>query len=107
MTQEGQYEDGNIDYHSSTVALHKLSRHWLTLGQDCTDFYLQLKFLRSTYDIYMETLESQNPVWIVDSTVDIRESFDLFSSQCDVFVRWARTYHERTNLRINLVSMTD
>ncbi|KAH4817025.1 hypothetical protein HBI55_040160 [Parastagonospora nodorum] len=100
---ESQYEDGNINYHSSTVGLHKLSRHWLTLGQDCTDFYLQLKFLRSTYDIYMKTLESQSPVWAVDTTVDICESFDLFSSQCDVFVRWARTYHERTNLRINLL----
>jgi len=101
--QEKQYEDEHIDFHGSTIQLHKLSRHWLTLCQDCTDFNVQLRFLNEAYICYTKTVGAQSKAWSLDMTVDMGESFEMLMSQCDTCVRWTRQYHERTNIRINLV----
>jgi hypothetical protein len=66
-----------------------------------------MRFLRNAYESYTKMLEVQTPAWTIDDAlIDMRESFDSFASQCDVCMRWTKTYHERTNIRINLVSTT-
>ncbi|KAF2828409.1 hypothetical protein CC86DRAFT_465246 [Ophiobolus disseminans] len=100
---EKQYEDEHIDFHSSTIQLHRLSRHWLTLGQDCMDFHVQLKFLSEAYISYTKAVSAQKPAWNHDKAVNMYESFGTLISQCDICMRWTRQYHERTNLRINLL----
>jgi hypothetical protein len=65
---------------------------------------VQLAFLNDAYASYKETLGAQTKPWSLDKTVDMCESFDMMLSQCDTCVRWTRTYFERTNIRINLVS---
>jgi hypothetical protein len=70
------------------------------------DFHAQLGFLRDLYSTYMKTLRTQRPKWAVDESVDMSESFNMLISQCEISMRWARQYHERTNIRIGLVSNT-
>ncbi|KAJ4377402.1 hypothetical protein N0V83_000227 [Neocucurbitaria cava] len=83
--KEKQYEDEGIDSKLATIQLHRLDRHWLTLGQDSVDFRAQLIFLRESYVKYKEVLGKQAPGWEIDQAVDMY------------------VYHQRTNLRINLL----
>jgi hypothetical protein len=102
--QEKSYDDQATDFRVATVELHRLARHWLTLGQDSHDFNAQLGFLRESYVIYKEALGPSASSWGFDK-VDMRESFDMLISQCDTCIRWTNVYHDRTSLRINLVSI--
>ncbi|KAF2028023.1 hypothetical protein EK21DRAFT_114227 [Setomelanomma holmii] len=80
-----------------------MSRHWLTLGQDCIDLHAQLIFLRDAYVLFKEMIGKQAQMWPVDKKIDMGESFDMLKSQIDICMRWTRQYHERTNIRINLL----
>jgi hypothetical protein len=69
------------------------------------DFNVQLEFLHDAYVSYKKKVEVQTQPWMVDDKVDMCESFNYLRSQSDICMRWTRTYHERTNIRINLVSI--
>lgn len=88
-----------------TIQLHQLARHWLTLGQDSQDFQAQLVFLHESYVTFREVLGAQSTPWPLDKTVNMCESFDMLRSQCDTCIRWTSIYHDRTKLRIDLVSV--
>ncbi|CAO2647801.1 Nn.00g087230.m01.CDS01 [Neocucurbitaria sp. VM-36] len=103
QSYEKQYEDEGTNFKQATIQLHRLARHWLTLGQDYVDFQAQLGFLRESYVKYKEILAAQSPSWDIDKAVDMCESFEMLISQCDTCIRWTKVYHERTNLRINLL----
>ncbi|KAI8936960.1 hypothetical protein NX059_006188 [Plenodomus lindquistii] len=105
QTYEKQYEDNGVDpdYKRATIDLHRLTRHWLTLGQDCQDFQAQLGFLEGSYQLYKKTLNEQPDAWTIDTTVDVSSSFEMLHSQCDTCIRWTSVYHDRTSLRINLL----
>jgi hypothetical protein len=68
---------------------------------------VQLAFLNDAYLSYKKRIEGQSHSWKLDESVNMCESFDFLKSQCDICMRWTRTYHERTNIRINLVSFGD
>lgn len=89
-----------IDFDKATRHLHKMVRHWLGLRQDCEDLLAQLKFLQKTY---IEIKEKRDQDWVCDRRIDAGEKFDVLISQCDICVRWTQVYHDRTNIRINLV----
>ncbi|KAF1947773.1 hypothetical protein EJ02DRAFT_390991 [Clathrospora elynae] len=100
---ERQYDDEATDFKVSTIQLHRLARHWITLGQDSQDFYAQLSFLRESYVMYKKALGAEAAPWGFDKTADMYESFDMLLSQCDTCIRWTNVYNERTSLRINLL----
>lgn len=90
----------DVYFDASTRSLHKMVRHWLGLRQDCEDLLAQLRFLQET----CSRIEGKRGKgWIYDRTVDASESLDVLISQCDICVRWAQVYHDRTQTRINLV----
>jgi hypothetical protein len=90
-----------IDFDKATRQLHKMVRHWLGLRQDCEDLLAQLQFLQKTYNLIKG---KRGMGWIYDYGVDAGESFEALISQCDICVRWTQVYHDRTNIRIQLVS---
>jgi hypothetical protein len=104
--KEKLYEDEFIHFDAATRQLHNLARHWLTLQQDCLDFQTQLDFLRGTYTKYTQILQDDKNGWELDRTFSTGESLDVLRAQCENYVRWITVYGERTNIRINLVSIT-
>ncbi|KAF2464693.1 uncharacterized protein BDR25DRAFT_241689 [Lindgomyces ingoldianus] len=95
--------DKDIDFNTATTALHRLSRDWHTLGQDCQDFYTKLQFLQDAYMKYMRNIQDPKNGWKVDKFSHTDESLEVLKSQCDNFVRWTSVYRDRTNIRINLL----
>ncbi|KAF1932880.1 uncharacterized protein M421DRAFT_1459 [Didymella exigua CBS 183.55] len=89
-----------IDFDKATRQLHKMVRHWLGLRQDCEDLLAQLQFLQKTYNIIRG---KRSKDWLCDRGVDAGESFEALISQCDICVRWTQVYHDRTNIRIQLL----
>jgi hypothetical protein len=69
------------------------------------DFNVQLVFLHNAYILYKKKVEARTHPWVIGDNVNMCESFDYLKSQTDICMRWTRTYHERTNIRINLVSI--
>lgn len=91
-----------VDFDSATRSLHKMVRHWLGLRQDCEDLLAQLRFLHAAHD---QIKEKRGLDWTSDPTDDAGESFEVLISQCDICVRWTQVYHDRTQTRINMVSI--
>jgi hypothetical protein len=92
-------------YDAATRHLHEISLQWLSLGQDCMDLNVQLDFLRDAYSQYAKKLNVSKASWNVDRGEDIMGTFDVLRSQCDICHRWTQVYRERTDNRINLVSL--
>jgi hypothetical protein len=90
-----------IDFDKATRHLHKMIRHWLGLRQDCEDLLAQLAFLQKTYNMFRA---KRGKDWKCDRRVDAGESFEALISQCDICVRWTQVYHDRTQIRVDLVS---
>lgn len=82
-----------------------MAHNWLTLDQDISDLQAQLDFLHGACEKYMTTLKDQTEGWPADFNVDMCDSFTVLKSQCDVLKRWTQAYHDRTNIRINLVGV--
>ncbi|OAL49439.1 hypothetical protein IQ07DRAFT_568360 [Pyrenochaeta sp. DS3sAY3a] len=100
---ERLYQEEGTDFKLATIQLHRVSRHWLTLGQDCADFKAQMEFVRESYVVYRKLLTGSSPPWNIDRSADMRESFDMLISSCDTCMRWTEFYQERTNVSINLL----
>jgi hypothetical protein len=71
------------------------------------DLNVQLNFLRDAYSQYAEKLKVSKRSWTVDRGEDIMGTFDVLRSQCDICHRWTQVYRERTDNRINLVSLSE
>jgi hypothetical protein len=91
-----------VDFDKATRSLHKMVRHWLGLRQDCEDLLAQLRFLHDTYN---KISQKRGRDWVFDRKADAAESFEVLISQCDICVRWTQVYHDRTQTRINMVSI--
>ncbi|KAJ8107400.1 hypothetical protein OPT61_g8894 [Boeremia exigua] len=89
-----------IDYDKATRHLHKIVREWLGLRQACEDLLAQLKFLQNTSKTFKE---KRGQDWTFNQTADAEETFEVLISQCGVCVRWAQSYHDRTQVRINML----
>ncbi|KAF1968821.1 hypothetical protein BU23DRAFT_601957 [Bimuria novae-zelandiae CBS 107.79] len=100
---ERKYDVEVMNLDVTTRELHRLSKDWNSLGQDCQDQALQLDFLASTYGKYLETMNEVQCPWEVDKSYDMRESFEVLKSQCNNYYRWTIAHRERTNIRINLL----
>ncbi|KAF1360582.1 hypothetical protein EJ07DRAFT_115890, partial [Lizonia empirigonia] len=87
----------------ATYDLHRLSREWLSIGQDCEDFQIQLAFLKDSYAALTETLEKHTKSWVIDRTTNIRDFLAVLQSQNDISLRWTKSYRERTSICINLL----
>jgi hypothetical protein len=97
--QEATYENEKIDFDSTTRDLHRMSRHWLTLGQDCRDLQAQLDFMLDSHGKFEQARSS----WNVGRSNTVSDTLDVLRSQCDICLRWTQVYRERTDIRINLV----
>jgi len=97
--QEATYENEKIDFDTTTRDLHRMSRHWLTLGQDCRDLQAQLDFMLDSHVKFEQARSS----WNVVRSKSVSDTLDVLRSQCDICLRWTQVYRERTDIRINLV----
>jgi hypothetical protein len=90
----------------ATIDLHALSTHWHIILIDMTECGKQLVFVQKWYNKYMEDVRHAADKWHVDpDSKNIQESLDAFSSRCNAYIGWINNYKERTNVRINLVSI--
>ncbi|KAF1959736.1 hypothetical protein CC80DRAFT_545178 [Byssothecium circinans] len=105
LTHETRYEDDRSDYSDLTRKLHRLSRDWNTLNQDCLDCVNTLEFLNRAYGRYCKSLEGRKTGarWEVDRSTDMHETFEVLRAQGENCARWTAVYRERTNIRINLL----
>ena len=95
MTEEKNY------YNDATRRLHRLSQKWLSLGQDCEDFHIQLTFLIKT----CTTFTKGTATWKRDSVASVCDHLKALQSQAAICRRWTKNYRERTSICINLVSL--
>ncbi|KAF2872052.1 hypothetical protein BDV95DRAFT_571294 [Massariosphaeria phaeospora] len=103
LKHERKYEDEHIQFNHATRELHRLTRDWHTLGQDCIDLHVQLKFLQDSHKKYVQNLHHSQSAWEVDTSMSTGESFEVLISECDNCARWTTVYRDRTNIRINLL----
>ncbi|KAF2263761.1 hypothetical protein CC78DRAFT_266653 [Lojkania enalia] len=101
LGHERKYEGEHFDFNTAPRELHRLSRDWHILGQDCRDLLAQLDFLLAMYTKYMAILPEAG--WEVEKSSNTDESLAVYRSMCDNLERWTAVYKDRTNLRINLL----
>ena len=91
---------------TATKDLHILSRDWHILHQDISDLSVQLRFLKNSYRKYVKTLKEDDTRRPIDAKSNTDESFEVLESGCKIYRRWITNYRDRTNIQINLVSMS-
>lgn len=91
---------------TATKDLHILSRDWHILHQDISDLSVQLRFLKNSYCKYIKTFEDDDTRWLIDAKSNTDESFEVLESGCNIYRRWITNYRDRTNIQINLASMS-
>ncbi|KAF2107878.1 hypothetical protein BDV96DRAFT_693097 [Lophiotrema nucula] len=101
FAHERKYDDENIDFSTAPRELHRLTRDWHTLSQDCSDMATMFEFLRKTSRKYIKDVSAAS--WPVDKSSNTDESFEIMGAEVENLVRWTGVYRDRTNLRINLL----
>ncbi|KAF2645001.1 hypothetical protein P280DRAFT_535697 [Massarina eburnea CBS 473.64] len=105
LIYETHYKDDGSDYDGRTRGLHRLTRDWSTLNQDCLDYVHTVEYLNRAYGKYCKSVESstEKERWVVDWTTDMHETFEVLKAQSENCARWTAVYRERANIRINLL----
>ncbi|KAF2114814.1 hypothetical protein BDV96DRAFT_85666 [Lophiotrema nucula] len=98
---EKQYTDEQIDFDNAPRELHRLSKHWHTLMQDCGNFDILLDFMHAVIPKYRSKLHKAG--WKLDKSSKPKETWNVLRLQSGSITRWTMVYRDRTNLRINLL----
>lgn len=97
------YKGGKKD--TLTFTIHRLARDWNVLGQDCAEYVSAVDFLQRAYDKYCKATEQST--WKVEKSWNTQEYLGVLKSQGVNCEKWTTVYKERTNIRINLVSIRE
>lgn len=84
-----------------TRKLHALAVKWHTILKDLRDVQEHIQHLQS----FSVTIPCQGYDSMANDHVPSSDALRLIESSCLFWSRWVTTYLERTNIRINLVSL--
>ncbi|KAF2738089.1 hypothetical protein EJ04DRAFT_550098 [Polyplosphaeria fusca] len=101
FSHERSYEEEHVNIANAPRELHRLARDLHTLRREWDDESIVLDFLLTSCSDYKAQLSSNG--WITREVQASQESLKTLKSQCDHGANWTRIYHDRTNIRIDLM----